>query len=158
MLAAPTKELRKAALSVFRHLPVSLRRAAVRAGTPSYTVGAVAVLRRPSGEVLLVHQRHSGRWALPGGLMKRGEKPARGLVRELREELGWAPSGDLEAPTVLVDAHARRVDVIFQAPCVEAVAARDDDPEILDVGWFAPGELPDITGPTAAILDHVGLR
>ena len=67
---------RRPAMSAFRLLPKPLRRAAVHAGTPSYTVGAVALLRRSDGCVLLVDQRHSPGWALPGGLLRRGETPA----------------------------------------------------------------------------------
>ena len=68
-------------------LPGWVRRALVRLATPSYTVGAVLVLRRPDGSVLLVDQRHTGGWALPGGLLKRGEQPVEGLVREVSEEV-----------------------------------------------------------------------
>src|SRR5437763_7090003 len=80
--------VRKAAMAAFRYLPAPVRRAAVHAGAPSYTVGAVAVMRRPDGCLLLVDQRHSDGWALPGGLLRRGESAAAALVREVREEAG----------------------------------------------------------------------
>ena len=43
--------MRKAAMMAFRRMPAPLRRAAVRAGTPSYTVGAVALLREVAEEI-----------------------------------------------------------------------------------------------------------
>ena len=46
-------------MTAFGRMPAPLRRAAVRAGTPSYTVGAVALLRRGDGRLLFVDQRHS---------------------------------------------------------------------------------------------------
>jgi ADP-ribose pyrophosphatase YjhB (NUDIX family) len=43
------------------------------------------------GRVLLVRRAHApyrGWWDLPGGFLEVGETPERGLVRELREEIG----------------------------------------------------------------------
>ena len=80
--------VRKVAMRAFRLMPAPMRRLAVRWGTPSYTVGAVLVLRRGDGHVLLVDQRHTGGWALPGGLLQRAEGAVAGLLREVREEVG----------------------------------------------------------------------
>jgi 8-oxo-dGTP diphosphatase len=63
--------VKKTAFALFRRLPASLRRAVIHLLTPSYTVGAVAVLRRTDGRVAFVDQRHSPGWALPGGLLAR---------------------------------------------------------------------------------------
>ena len=60
-------------------------------------VAAYAVVRRGGsttdrGEVLLTRlsarAAHPGRWALPGGGIDHGERPAAALVREVREECG----------------------------------------------------------------------
>jgi 8-oxo-dGTP pyrophosphatase MutT (NUDIX family) len=145
--------VRKLAMDAFRRLPVPLRRAVVRLGTPSYTVGAVLVLRRADGKVLLVEQRHSGGWALPGGLLKRSEDPVDGLVREVGEEIGLQlEKSQLPAPTALVDAQARRVDLVFRLDADGRRPRREDEVEVLRLGWFGRDELPDMTEPTADIL------
>jgi ADP-ribose pyrophosphatase YjhB (NUDIX family) len=144
-------------LSVFRRLPIPVRRTAVRALTPQFTVGVVVVLERPSGGVLLVRQRHTGRWALPGGLLDRGEGPREALAREVAEELGLTlDTGALDPPGVLVDPAARRVDIVFRT--VADVQPRDvGDPETLEAGWYEPTALPQLTGPARDILRSVGL-
>ncbi|MDR2220815.1 MAG: Nudix family hydrolase [Methylobacillus sp.] len=57
-----------------------------------YVEAAVAVLRRPDGQVLL-GQRPAGKpwagwWEFPGGKIESGETPLHALQRELHEELG----------------------------------------------------------------------
>src|SRR5436309_849326 len=77
--------VKKAAYTMFRWLPRPVRRMIVHIGAPSFTVGAVAVLRRPDSRVVFVDQRHTDGWALPGGLLRRGEAAAEALVREVCE-------------------------------------------------------------------------
>jgi ADP-ribose pyrophosphatase YjhB (NUDIX family) len=145
--------VRKLAMNAFRLLPGPLRRTAVRLGTPSYTVGAVLVLRRPDGRLLLVEQRHSGGWALPGGLLKRSEDPVDGLVREVGEEIGvQLDRSQLPTPTALVDAPARRVDLVFVLEAEDDRPRPEDEVEVLRLGWFALDELPPMTESTADIL------
>jgi 8-oxo-dGTP pyrophosphatase MutT (NUDIX family) len=145
--------VRKLAMNAFRLLPGPLRRTAVRLGTPSYTVGAVLVLRRPDGRLLLVEQRHSGGWALPGGLLKRSEDPVDGLVREVGEEIGvQLDRSQLPTPTALVDAQARRVDLVFVLDAEDERPRREDEVEVLRLGWFGRDELPPTTEATADIL------
>lgn len=143
-------------MRAFRSLPTPLRRLLVRLGTPSYTVGAVVVLRRDDGRVLMVDQRHSGGWALPGGHLRRGEDPVDGLLREVREEVGLRlERGQLPAPTALVDASARRVDLVFVLDADDQQPRRADEDEVLRLGWFPLDDLPDVTDPTRDILRSV---
>lgn len=148
--------VRKTAMRAFRVLPSPLRRLAVRLGTPSYTLGAVLVLRRPDGRVLLVDQRHSGGWALPGGLLRRRESPVDGLVREVGEEVGihLDPTA-LPEPTTVVDAHAHRVDLIYLVETEGEQAHVEDEAEVRRIGWFSLDEMAEITEPTRDILEAV---
>lgn len=149
--------MRKAAMRVFGVMPGWLRRLAVRLGTPSYTAGAVLVLRRPDARVLLVLQRHTGAWALPGGLLRRREDAVEGLVREVAEEVGVElDPAELPVPRAVVDAGARRIDLVFSLSAPDDrdahVAAED---EVRRIGWFRLDELPELTEPTPAILAAV---
>ena len=142
------------ALAAFRRLPAPLRRFAVHAGTPSYTVGAVALLRRADGLVLFVEQRHSEGWALPGGLLRRHERPDDALVREVAEEVGITIDvATLPVPVAAVNARARRVDLVYDLPVPDgAVARREDAAEVRRVGWFGLDALPPVGEPTMDIL------
>lgn len=148
-------------MRVFRRLPRRLRRAVIHAITPSYYVGAVLALIRPDGKLLLVEQRASPGWALPGGLLDRGEGPVDGVVREVREELGLILDPDtLPIPYAVVAALARRVDVVFV--CRAGENAEDvhiaDDIEVTGIGWFDLDRLPDVSEPTMDILRAVRLK
>jgi 8-oxo-dGTP diphosphatase len=136
----------RAALQLYRRLPVKARRRVVRTIAPAYTVGAICVIERGEGAVLLVRLSYRNSWGLPGGLLKRGETPQDAALREVKEEstLDVELIGD---PAVVVDSTAQRVDVVFRARPADgadpdgAVAA---SPEIVEVGWFPADELPDL--------------
>src|SRR5581483_3242078 len=106
--------MRRTAMRVFRRLPRPVRRVSIRAITVSYTVGAVLVLRREDGSILLVEQRHSPGWALPGGLLRRRESSAAGLAREVEEEVGLRLDIDrLPLPVAVLAPRVRRVDIVY---------------------------------------------
>jgi 8-oxo-dGTP pyrophosphatase MutT (NUDIX family) len=139
----PTR-LHVLALRVFGALPVLARRFVVRRITPSFTVGSICVVEREDGAILLLQQVYRQRWGLPGGLLQRGESPEAAAVREVREEVGV----DVELvgePAAVVDASARRVDVVFRARLAEGggepVAT---SPEISGVAWHRPDDLPEL--------------
>jgi 8-oxo-dGTP diphosphatase len=153
--------VRKAALAAFRRLPDPVRRAVVHVAAPSYTVGAVVVLRRADGRVALVEQRHSDGWALPGGLLHRGELPVSGLLREVAEELGiQLDPTTLPVPYAAVNPSVRRVDVVYLATLDGAGDGElrgADDVEVTGTGWFPLDALPMVSEPTLDILRAVRL-
>ena len=126
---------------------------------PSYTVGAVAILRRGDGSIALVEQRHSLGWALPGGLLSRGESAPTALVREITEELGVVlDRNTLPLPFAAVNPDARRVDVVYFIDAPDGVGLRtEDEVEVTGVGWFPLDALPPISEPTTEILRTVRL-
>ena len=138
--------LHRTALQLYRRLPVKARRRVVRTIAPAYTVGAICVIERGDGAVLLVRLSYRNSWGLPGGLLKRGETPEDAARREVKEE----SSLDVEVvgdPAVVVDAEAQRVDVVFRArpaPGVDPDAAVASSPEIVEVAWFPSDALPDL--------------
>ncbi len=146
-----TARAHRGVLRVYRVLPRLLRLWVVRLLAPSYTVGAICVIERPDGHVLLVRQAYRKRWGLPGGHLKRGEDPTAGARREVFEEVGIVVEL-LGPPAVVVDAGPQRVDVIYRARPVtlaEVGEARPGSPEIVEVGWFAPHALPELQAETA---------
>ena len=139
-------------LGVYRRLPRMGRRWAVRTIAPKYTVGAMAIVERDDGAVLLVRHSYRRKWGVPGGLVKRGEHPEVGLRREVREEVG-IDVDVLGEPAVVVDPDPQRVDLVFRARARDAEAEpRSVSPEILEVRWFAPDELPELQFETSGAL------
>jgi 8-oxo-dGTP pyrophosphatase MutT (NUDIX family) len=148
--------MKRTAMAVFRNTPRPIRRLAIRAVSPTYSSGAVlALIRSTDGALLLVQQRHTGGWALPGGLMNRGEPPNLTVAREVYEEVGLRlDPAALPVPFAVVSPRVRRIDVVFVCSAgPEVVAQRgNDQDEVLDVAWFTTDALPDVTEPTLDIL------
>ncbi len=146
--------LHRLLLSIYRRLPVTLRRRIVRLVSPSFTVGAMCFVERDDGALLLVRHSYRNRWGVPGGLLEKGEAVEDGARREVLEEVGIDVVLHGE-PAVVVDADPQRVDVIFRAsPApgtdVDAVAPRSA--EIVEVRWFPADALPELQFETAGAL------
>lgn len=147
--------LHRFALDVFGRLPRPLRRLVVRTVAPSYTVGAVCLVEREDGAVVLLQQRYRSRWGLPGGLLARGEPAHEAVLREVREEIGLVVELD-GAPTVVVDERARRVDVVFRGRPAEGGSPHPTSPEIVAVDWFGADALPELQEETVTALEALG--
>ena len=147
------RRLHLLALAVFRRLPVRARRRVVRTLAPGFTVGAICLIERPDGALLLVRQSYRHRWGVPGGLLKRGERPEDAARREVREEVGL----DIELvgePAVVVDPIPRRIDIVFRARPAAGVVQEPTpcSPEITEVRWFGSQDLPELQIETSAAL------
>jgi ADP-ribose pyrophosphatase YjhB (NUDIX family) len=148
------------ALQLYRRLPVVARRQVVRTISPSYTVGAMVIIERPDGAVLLVRLSYRNSWGVPGGLLKRGESPEDAARREVAEEVGLAVDlvGD---PAVVVDEDAQRVDIVYRGrPSAgeDPEQARPRSPEIVEAGWFRADDLPDLQFETSGALMALARR
>lgn len=155
----PRRRLQTVLLAGYKRLPKRARALLISWGTPSFHVGAICVVERPDGHMLLVRQSYRrGGWGFPGGLLRRNEDPADAARRELREELGI----DVELqglPVVVVDSPARRVDVIFNAHLAEGSGEPEHtahSPEITDARWFSPHALPSLLPEATAALIQLG--
>jgi ADP-ribose pyrophosphatase YjhB (NUDIX family) len=152
--------LHRLALRVFRRLPVQARRRVVRTISPAYTVGAVCVIERSDGALLLERLSYRNSWGLPGGLLKRREAPGDAARREVLEESGLEVEliGD---PAVVVDVVAQRVDIVFRArPAAGAdpAAVEPRSPEIVALAWFPRDALPDLQFETSSALIALARR
>jgi len=139
-----------ALLLAFRRLPPPVRRALVRAGTPGFTAGAVVAIEH-EGEVLFLRQPHRRGLSLPGGLLDRGERPAEGVEREVREETGLHVRVGLPVATQ-VNARVRRVDVIYRLRTPTRPQVRVGG-EAEDFRWLPLGALEDADDSTREIVD-----
>jgi 8-oxo-dGTP diphosphatase len=149
-----SSDLHRSMLRAFGRLPRPLRRWVIRLVSPNYTVGAIAVISRSDGSILLVRQAYRERWGIPGGLLKRGEDPAIGAVREVLEEVGLLVRLEGE-PAVVVDAGPQRVDLVFRARPADGIApeiAAPCSPEIEETRWFPLDALPELQPETAQAL------
>jgi 8-oxo-dGTP diphosphatase len=118
---------------------------------PKVVVGVSGVVLDEQDRILLLKHRfhHRYPWGLPGGWVNRGEPPMEALVRELQEEtnLQVAVDGVLEVGR----SFPGLLEVFFVARIVGG-EMKLDRREILDAGFFGPGELPD-----SLHHEHVGL-
>ena len=126
----------------------------MRTVSPSFTVGAMCIIERSDGSLLLVRHSYRSRWGVPGGLLKKGERAEDGARREVHEEVGLMIEL-LGEPTVVVDPEPQRVDVVFR--CRPAIGADPDaigprSAEIVEARWFRPDALPELQFETAGAL------
>lgn len=146
------RRLHLLALAVFRRLPVFARRRVVRVLAPSFTVGAICLIERADGSLLLVRQSYRSGWGVPGGLLQRGERPEEAARREVREEVGLEVQLLGEA-AVVVDPTPQRIDLVYRARPVDPTQEPAPvSPEITEVRWWSPQELPELQAETSTAL------
>ena len=147
------------AYALFGRLPRWLRVFLIRRVSPDFHVGAMCIIRRADGALLLLRNSYRPGWGLPGGMLRRGEEVIDAVTREVREEVGLHVRLD-GPPRVVVDAPARRVDVVFTAHLsdpgdVERVAPASA--EVIEVAWFHTGLLPELHEEVKVLLAAVGV-
>lgn len=141
-------------LRIFRGLPTPWRLRVVHVLAPTFTVGAICVIDRGDGHVLLVRHSYRRRWGFPGGLLKRGEEAVDGARREALEEVGLEIE-IIGEPTVVVAPEPRRVDVVYRARPAEGSdleALEPRSPEILELRWVPRDDLPELQHEAAGAL------
>ena len=116
---------------------------------PLWLAGVSAVVTDGDGRVLLTRRRDNGRWAVVSGILEPGEEPGSAVLREIREETGIdvelvrLTSVDVTPPITYPNGdQAQYLDLTFLARHTGG-AARVNDDENLEVGWFVPDALPE---------------
>ncbi len=142
---------------LYRRLPIPVRLFAIRRMTPSFHVGAMCVVERADGAVLLIRQSYRRRtaWGFPGGLLKRNEAPVDAAQREVGEEIGIDVDLD-PVPKVVIEPRHRRVDVIYTGRAADGAEPAPCSPEVVEVRWFPRSELPELTPEAATAMIELG--
>lgn len=141
-------------LKIFGALPRPVRRILVRLGSPKYTVGAICIVQRDDGAILLVRHTYWKRWGTAGGLAKRHELPEVAAVRETKEEVNLDVELVSEAAVVVAPV-PHRVDIVYLARAIDPrdlVDVRPSSPEIERVEWFQLDSLPTMQPETITAL------
>ena len=126
---------------------------------PAVTADCVVIGQEADGrrQVLLIrrgHEPYKDCWAFPGGFMEMDETLEQCALRELKEETGLTPTGDLielkSFSTVDRDPRGRTITVAFliETPLTEA-RGQDDAAE---ARWFPLDDLPPLAFDHQEIL------
>ena len=114
---------------------------------PKHLVSYFAVVD-PCG-MLLVEHISAGRWLPTGGHVEVGEHPRETVARELFEELGFAPKGEVGPPLLItctetVGVSARHTDVSlwYVVSADRSQILKYDKSEFNSVRWFDFAEIP----------------
>jgi ADP-ribose pyrophosphatase YjhB (NUDIX family) len=101
--------------------------------------------------VLLMREKTDGRWSLPGGWADPGDSPSAAVTREILEETGYGSEAvkliacwdrEVQGNPPPLPVHVYKLFFLCRGGgTVQAPAAL----ETLDVGWFAPDELPPLS-------------
>lgn len=141
-------------LVVWRYLPLTARRLAIRILYPRFPIGAVAIVRDEAGRVLLVRQtyhRDGVLWAAPGGWLGRGESPRQAAARETLEETGLQVA--VGRVLDLGSGPYRDVSIAFECRVIgDTGFPANHETDRLD--YFAPCALPPMTAETRSLLER----
>jgi len=124
-----------------------LFRTAKPATPPQHLVSYFAVVDEES--ILLVDHKNARLWLPPGGHVEQGEHPRDTVAREIREELGFAPDHEIEAPlmvtctsTVGLTSGHTDVSLWYVVKATRNQAMTYDVQEFGDIKWFRFSEIP----------------
>lgn len=123
-----------------------MRRRLMRLVSPTFTMGALCLIERDDGCLLMLRHSYRPGWGLPGGIVKRGEPIEQAAHREVLEEVDLRIDL-LGRPWVVMDPSVRSVDIVFSARPVTLEhqdGLQPVSPEIVEVRWFRRSDLQNL--------------
>lgn len=112
--------------------------------TRGLTLGVRVIVRAGDGRFLLVRHTYTPGWHFPGGGVEKGESTVSAVENELRQETGLTLAGMPRLHGVFHNSCVNRRDHILVYRCdVEGrVQTEPRSPEIAEIGFFDPADLP----------------
>jgi ADP-ribose pyrophosphatase YjhB (NUDIX family) len=141
---------------VFNAFPVRWQRRFMTAAHERFLVGVTGLGVDAQGRVLLARHRFGApQWRFLGGFLARRERVEDALAREVREETGFA----IEVGPILevvTGFRWARVEIVFAFRVIGGAEALT--PEVVEVAWFAPDELPDVRADQRGLIERHAAR
>ena len=109
--------------------------------------GVSAIAPNDHGHILLVWQRYTPGWHLPGGGVDRGEPPAEAIIRELQEEVGLQTSASPELLGLYTRAVGLATNVVALYRVTDAQITFQPNAEIAEILWADPEAPPSDATP-----------
>jgi ADP-ribose pyrophosphatase YjhB (NUDIX family) len=134
--------LQKLVRKIWQATPAPIRVNLIWFAQKKFTVSAAAIVFNEERKALLLNHilRPLSTWGIPGGFIDANEQPEEAVRREIREETGL----ELENLRLYrVRTIGRHVEILFTARGVGEAEVKSR--EIIELGWFAPNEMPEGT-------------
>ena len=135
-------------------IPKGIQLFIMRIFQDQFLVGVTGVIFNGKDEILLFKHtyRQAPLWSLPGGYIKSKEHPFEGLEREIEEESGLVVSAD-EQLNIRTDRDSPRLDLTIVGKFMGGEFKSSH--EVSEFGFFAFGDLPDISKNQLVLISHV---
>lgn len=104
-----------------------------------FTIGVFAIILDEKKRVLFCHRTDHNIWNLPGGVLKKGEAPWDGVVREIKEEIGL----DVEVEKLVgIYSKLKSDDIVLQFICQVTGGKLVLSNEADEIKYFACADIP----------------
>lgn len=109
------------------------------------TQGVKIMVFNSKGEILLARIGHMHKlWVIPGGKLEKNETAEDAATRELYEEVGVTVENIKSIFTIYHEKQGKKDTIYYFEAFSDTHDFVIDDEEIIDVGWFALDNLPEL--------------